>query len=187
MTPPALHTHTLKNTPHSTISVSEWLCVWGCLCLAGTWVHVEVRRRARTWWSTTSWLPWQRCLERWGSVTVFSSRHHFSSSPSADVTAGPWCPQQLGFTPEEKNTVRISENVCTHDWTNWFQEVRYLLLSDWKPNVVFFASAALVLSVPLSQWKTRRMRWRTWPMRLWTFCGIYGKLRGWSYSSLFFV
>lgn len=67
--------------------LTHGVCVWDCFCLTGIWVHAAVRRCARTWWSTTSWLLWQHCLERWDSSAAFSSPHHFSFSSSAAVTA----------------------------------------------------------------------------------------------------
>lgn len=44
-------------------------CVCDCFCLSGIWVHAAVRKSARTWWSTMSWLPWRHCSERWAPPT----------------------------------------------------------------------------------------------------------------------
>lgn len=121
-TPPGSPYHTNTNT--NSISDSEshptewWVCVWDSLCLTGIWVHAEVRRCVRTWWSTTSWLLWQHCLERWDSATAFSSPHHFSSSSSAAVTARPWYPQQFGAIPEQRYSlfVKMSAPTLGTDW-----------------------------------------------------------------------
>lgn len=82
------HTHTRALTHPPPVTHSQWACVWDCLCPTGTWVHAEVRRCARTWWNTTSWLLWQRYSERWGPTAAFSLPHHFASSSSAAVGAG---------------------------------------------------------------------------------------------------
>lgn len=66
--------------------------------LTEIWVHVEVRRCVRTWWSRTSWLLWQPCLERWDSAAAFSSPHHFSSSSSAACSSmGPTISSVIRF------------------------------------------------------------------------------------------
>ena len=65
-------TQTANSPPEPRVCVSLSVCLSECVCLSltGIWVHAAVRRCVRTWWSTTSWLLWQRCSERWDAASA---------------------------------------------------------------------------------------------------------------------